>query len=32
VFPRPLDRVYDAYQTVIREELECRFTLPQSAS
>jgi len=22
VFPRPLDRVYDAYQTVIREELE----------
>ena len=22
VFPRPLDRLYDAYQTVIREELE----------
>ena len=22
MFPRPLDRVYDAYQTVIREELE----------
>jgi hypothetical protein len=22
VFPRPLDRVYDAYQTVVREELE----------
>jgi hypothetical protein len=24
VFPRPLDRVYDAYQGVIREELESR--------
>jgi len=23
VFPRPLDRLYDAYQTVIREEFEC---------
>ena len=22
LFPRPLDRVYDAYQTVIHEELE----------
>ena len=26
VFPRPLDRVYDAYQTVIHEELESPLT------